>query len=154
MEQLADLLTGGADIRVRLLALVLAAQAVFSIRMYSQMSKARVSAAKAGTIEPDMYKATANEPEELRVYTRAVANQFEMPVLFFAIVVAGLAMSSTTWITLVLAALYVGARILHGNEMISTNTVFKRRRLFIRSAQIMLLLIVEFVISALLFAQA
>ena len=77
-----------------------------------------------------------------------------MPVLFFAIVVAGLAMSSTTWITLVLAALYVGARILHGNEMISTNTVFKRRRLFIRSAQIMLLLIVEFVISAMLFAQA
>ncbi len=153
MDTLALIWTFAPDIKVKLLLLALAAQMALTIRVYLQMSKVRVAAAKAGRVTTDMYKSTDNEPEDLRVYTRAVANQFELPVMFYAIVIAGIAASISSWITVVLAWLFIVFRVLHINEMLATN-VLKRRKIFIRGMQVFLIMLLEFVISTLLFAQA
>lgn len=144
--------TAAADWKVKLLVLAFAGQMFLTILVYSSMAKARMSAGKAGKITADDYKIVGNEPEELAVYTRALANQFELPVLFYAVVLGGLALNCSSWLTVILAFAFVLARYLHVNEMTTTNKVMKRRKYFFRSVQIFMLMLAEFVFSALIYA--
>ena len=153
MDTLALIWTAAPDVKVKLLLLAMAAQMALTIKCYMQMSDARVSAAKAGRVTTDMYKSTDNEPEDLRVYTRAVANQFELPVMFYAIIIAGIAASMSSWISVVLAWLFVFLRYLHVQEMLATN-VLKRRKVFIYGMQVFLLMALDFIVSILFFATA
>ena len=132
--------------KTKLLFLAMVGQVAIAIYAYTKMSKARVAAGRAKRITADDYKATKDEPEDLRVLTRAVANQFEMPVLFYVLVLASVTVSAHSWITVVLAWFYVVLRIVHMREMISDNRVLRRRKVFIHSARILLLMLVEFVI--------
>ncbi len=154
MESLLLPWTFAPDLKVKLLLLILAGQMGLAIYLYIQLSKARMAAGKAGRITADLYKATENEPADLRVFARAVANQFELPVMFYALVVAGIAASISSWITVILAGSFVALRIVHAREMITTNTVLKRRKTFFRSVQVLLLMLVEFVLSAVFIAAA
>jgi len=89
------------------------------------------------------------EPEEIRVYTRLVANQFEAPVLFYALIITGLAIGVTSWITVLLAFAYVFFRFSHAKEMAGEHVVLRRRKIFIQSIRILLLMVVELAISTL-----
>jgi len=123
---------------------------VITIWCYTHMSKARVRAAKSGEVSPDIYKAVGDaEPEEIRVYTRLVANQFESPVLFYALIITGLAIGVTSWITVLLAFAYVFFRFRHAKEMAGEHVVLRRRKIFIQSIRILLLMVVELAISTL-----
>lgn len=148
METLALIWTAAPQLKVQLIVLAMTGQIVLTIWLYSKMSKARVAAVKAGTVKPEQYRAAGtDEPEDLAVYTRAVANQYELPVLFYAVIIAGLALRTSSWITVVLAILFVIVRTIHAREMVGENAVFRRRRLFIRSFQVFMLLLIELVIS-------
>ena len=152
MDGLMTLWSFAPELKAKLLYLAIVGQLVITIYCYTAMSRARVSAAKGKRIHPDDYKSTSNEPEDLRVYTRAVANQFEMPVVFYVLVLASLTASAASWVTVVLTWLYVILRIFHAREMIGNNQVLKRRKIFIQSARVILAMVVEFVISLLLVA--
>jgi hypothetical protein len=114
------------------------------------MSKARFKAAKEGRVTTDTYKATQNEPEDVAVFNRAVVNQFESPVLFYALIGISLAAGVSSWFTVLIAAAYVITRWRHANEMIGEHVVLKRRKIFIQSIQILLVLMAEVAISTLL----
>ena len=139
-------------LKTKLLYLAIVGQIIITIYCYSAMSKARVAAVRGNRISPDDYKATRDEPEDLRVYTRAVANQFEMPVVFYVLVLASLMAAAASWITVILAWVYVVLRWVHVQEMIGTNAVLKRRKIFIKSARVILLMVAEFVIALLFVA--
>jgi len=150
MEFIDPLWTIAADWKVRLLALIVLANMVLALRLYIVMSKERTKAAREGRVTADTYRATQNEPEDVAVFNRAVANQFESPVLFYALIAMSLALGVSSWLTVVLAALYVGMRWMHANEMIGDHVVLKRRKLFIHSIQVLMVLMVEFALSVLL----
>ena len=152
MDALMMLWEFAPELKAKLLYLALIGQIVITIYCYSAMSKARVAAVRGNRVQPDNYKATTDEPEDLRVYTRAVANQFEMPVVFYVLVLAALMAATASWITVALAWIYVILRGIHAREMIGDNTVLKRRKIFIQSARIILLMVVEFVIALLVIA--
>lgn len=152
MDALMMLWEFAPELKAKLLYLALIGQIVITIYCYSAMSKARVAAVRGNRVQPDNYKATTDEPEDLRVYTRAVANQFEMPVVFYVLVLAALMATTASWITVALAWIYVILRGIHAREMIGDNTVLKRRKIFIQSARIILLMVVEFVIALLVIA--
>ncbi len=135
---------------IRLLAVALAGQIALTIWVYSQMSKAMMTAAREKRVTTEVFKTTREEPDDLRVYSRAVANQFELPVIFYALVAAGLALSVSSWITIILAFAFLGVRIVHIREMIGENRVMLRRRWFIRGVQIIMAMTTEFVVSAVL----
>ena len=135
--------------KTKLLYLAIVGQIVITIYCYSAMSKARVAAVRGQRMQPENYKATTDEPEDLRVFTRAVANQFELPVLFYVLVLAALMASTASWITVVLAWIYVILRFVHAKEMIGSNTVLRRRKIFIQSVRVFLLMVLEFVIALL-----
>ena len=154
MDSLLALWTAAPTLKVQLLIILILCQMGITVWCYSAMSKARVAAVKANKVTPETYRAVGDgEPEELRVYTRLVANQFELPVLFYAIVIAGLAINVSSWITVVLAAVFVITRVRHAREMVGEHVVLRRRKLFIQSARVTLLLMLDLLISALFFLQ-
>lgn len=150
MDALMMLWDFAPELKTKLLYLAIVGQIIITIYCYSAMSKARVAAVRGKRVQPENYKATTDEPEDLRVYTRAVANQFEMPVVFYVLVLASLLASTASWITVVLAWIYVVMRWIHAREMIGNNTVLKRRKIFIQSARVILVMVLEFVIALLL----
>ncbi|MDJ0613418.1 MAG: MAPEG family protein [Rhizobiaceae bacterium] len=148
MEFITSLWTAAPVLKTQLVVLAILLQVVITIWCYTMMSGARVKGAKSGTVSPDIYKAVGDaEPEEIRVYTRLVANQFESPVLFYAMVITGLAVGVTSWITVVLALIYILFRYLHAKEMAGEHNVLKRRKIFIRSFQVLLVMALELAIS-------
>ena len=154
METIMLIWTAAPDLKIKLTVLAILLQIVITIWCYTQMSRARVAAYKDGRTTPEIYKAVGDaEPEEIRVYTRLVANQFEMPVLFYALVITGLAINVTSWVTVLLAFLYVFFRFLHAREMMGEHVVFRRRKLFFHSTRVVLAIIAELAISTVLFIQ-
>ena len=150
MDALLTLWTTAPELKIKLVVILMLVQMVLTIWCYYKMSDARVGAVKAGKITPEIYKAVGDaEPEEVRVFTRLVANQFELPVLFYALVIAGLAIGVTSWLTAVLAALFVLTRVIHAREMAGAHVVLKRRKIFIWSVRLTLLMIVELFVSTL-----
>ncbi|MEL6752155.1 MAG: MAPEG family protein [Pseudomonadota bacterium] len=152
MEFIEPIWTFAADWKVRILVLIVLANMVLAIRLYGVMSKKRFKAAKEGRVTTDTYRATQSEPEDVAVFNRAVVNQFEAPVLFYAVVAIGLALNVSSWLTVVLATVYVVFRWMHANEMIGPHVVLKRRQLFIRSFQVLIAMMAELAVSTLLWA--
>ena len=148
MDAISPLWTAAPELKAALAIFIIMAQVLLAVWCYMQLSKNRMKAAKSGEVAPEIYIATGDsEPEYLRVYTRLVANQFEMPVIFYVIMLTGLAVAITSWITIILGIAYVIFRILHAKEMAGEHVVMRRRRLFIRSSQILLLMIIELGVS-------
>lgn len=152
MEAIEPLWTFAADWKVRLIVLITIANMVLAMRLYTAMAKARIKIVKAGKATTETYRATQNEPEEAAVFNRAVMNQFESPTIFYALIAISLALNVSSWLTVVLAALYVAIRWRHGYEMIGEHVVLRRRKLFIRSVQVLMVLMLEVALSTLLWA--
>ncbi|MGB7287535.1 MAG: MAPEG family protein [Salaquimonas sp.] len=150
MEFIDPIWSFASEWKIRLLVLIVLANMYLAVRLYTVMSKARFKAAKEGRVTTQTYRATQNEPEDLAVYNRAVANQFESPVLFYALISISLAIGVSSWFTVIIAAAYVAFRWQHANEMIGEHVVLKRRKIFVRSIQILLVLMVEVGISTIL----
>lgn len=152
MELIQPIWTFAEDWQVRLLVLIVIANMALAIRLYGVMSKARFKASKEGRVTAETYRATQNEPEDVAVFNRAVVNQFESPVMFYALVCISLALGVTSWLTVLIAAAYVIVRWMHANEMIGEHVVLKRRAIFVRSVKILMVLMAEVVISTMLWA--
>jgi hypothetical protein len=150
MEFIDPIWSFAAEYKVRLLALIALANMFLAIRLYGIMGRKRFKAAKEGRVSAETYRATQNEPEDVAVFNRAVANQFESPVMFYALIAMSLALGVSSWLTVLLAAAYVVFRWLHANEMIGEHVILKRRKIFIRSVQVLIVLMVEVAVSVLL----
>ena len=155
MDAILSIWTAYPTLKIQLAVIAVLAQMALTIWCYQQMARARFRAAKSGEVNPEIYVAVGDaEPEEIRVYTRLVANQFESPVLFYGLVITGLAIGVTSWITIILAALFLYFRFRHAKEMMGEHVVLRRRKIFIRAFQVILLMMVELLVSTLIFAQA
>ena len=152
MDFIEPIWTFAADWKLRILVLIVLANMVLAVRLYSEMARQRFRAVKSGAVSAEVYRATQNEPAEVAVYSRVVTNQFEAPVLFYALVAMAFALGVVSWITVLLALVFVILRWLHAGEMTGAHDIMKRRKLFLRSFQVLLLMMAEFVISALLWA--
>jgi len=152
MEMIEPLWSFAADWKVRILVLAAIANMALAVRLYTVMSSSRMKAAKEGRVTTETYKATQNEPEDVAVFNRAVSNQFESPVLFYAVLALGLALGVSSWLTVVLAVIYVVLRYMHANEMIGEHNVLRRRKLFIYGFQALIVMMLELAVSTLLWA--
>ena len=152
MDIIEPIWTFASDWKLRLIIIIVLANMVLALRLYAQMSKARFKAAKAGRVTEETYRATQNEPEDIAVFNRAVVNQFESPTLFYAIVAFGLAIGVTSWMTVILAAIYVVLRWSHAMEMVGEHVVLRRRAKFIQSFYALMGLMAELFISTMLWA--
>jgi len=154
MELIDPIWTFAAEWKIRLLVLIVLANMILALRLYGVMSRKRFKAAKEGRVNTETYRATQNEPEDVAVFNRAVVNQFESPVLFYAIIAMSMALNVSSWLTVALAAAYVSVRWQHAHELIGEPAVLTRRKLFIRAFYVLLSIMAAFAPSPLLRARS
>jgi len=141
-------------LQLKLLVMVIIAQIVLTIWLYIQMSKARTSAVKQGSVAREDFSVVSNEPDSTAIFTRALANQFELPVLFYVVILTGMIVGVSSWITVALAFIFVLSRVVHAREIIGENRVMKRKGMFINTMRIFMLLLLELFISVIFFLEA
>ncbi|QKV18950.1 MAPEG family protein [Oricola thermophila] len=125
-------------------------QVVLSLAMYLVMSARRIAAVKAGQAKPRDF-AIPRDPEMSATAARNVSNQFELPVLFYVACLAFHQVGIVDFAALVLAWLFVAARLAHAWVHVTSNIVILRRRVFIVGYLVVALLWLWFALRLALF---
>ena len=109
------------------------AQVALVYFIYYLMSKRRIEAVKGGQVRVDQFRDNQiqNEPAASLFVRNNLANQYELPVLFYACVLSLYVTGGVNVVTLVLAWLFVATRYAHAFIHVTSNRVRRRRMLFI-----------------------
>ena len=81
--------------------------------LYAWLTYARTRAVKRGEIDYSCFVLGRDEPLEVARITRNLANQFELPLIFYALVVLLAALGKVTVADVVAAWVFVAGRVLH-----------------------------------------
>ncbi len=126
--------------------------AMFALSMFVlfRTGMARAAAVKQREVPVNFYRLyQGEEPEHLRLLSRHLQNQFEVPPLFYMVVVALYATGLVTPLSLIGAWLFVALRLLHSYVHLNGNVVMRRFMVFIASTVALILLWVYLLIGLL-----
>jgi hypothetical protein len=98
--------------------------------VYVLISKRRIAAVKAGSAKPAQFRENQVEPPESIFVRNNLANQFELPVLFYAACLSLFVTGGVTIITLALAWVFSLSRIVHAWVHVTSNRIRYRRPIF------------------------
>lgn len=99
--------------------------------LFVMVSVKRMSAVAQGNLQTNDLAHKSNEPEASRRWANNLNNQFEIPVLFYALIVLLYATDAVNWIYVVLAFLFFVGRILHTVVQVSGDNVGLRGKIFV-----------------------
>jgi hypothetical protein len=108
----------------------LLAQIGWTVFLYAWLTAARFMAVKRGEVAYASFALGRDEPAPIARITRNLANQFELPTLFFALVALLVALDRVTLVDLVAAWIFVAGRIIHTLVQTLTDDVPLRGRVF------------------------
>lgn len=108
----------------------------------ARLAYLRVGALGRREIDIGYYKtySRGEEPDRIRVVTRHFINLFEVPVLFYVVVLMIYVTKQTTYALVAMAWLYVALRYAHSFVHLTTNRVLLRFRLYFASGVVLLAL--------------
>jgi hypothetical protein len=112
------------------LLLPLLAHAALIGFLYGWLTVARKRAVDRGETTLSGFVLSRDEPPDVARITRNLANQFEVPVLFYVAVVVILMADSTGPFDLAMAWLFVAGRVAHTVVQTTTNDVALRGKVF------------------------
>ena len=98
--------------------------------LYAWLTYARTRAVKRGEIDYSCFVLGRDEPLEVARITRNLANQFELPLIFYALVVLLAALGKVTVADVVAAWVFVAGRVLHTLVQTLTDNVPLRGQVF------------------------
>jgi hypothetical protein len=98
--------------------------------LYVWLTIARARAVRRGEITSSCFVLGREEPLDAARITRNLANQFEWPMVFYAMVVLLVALGRVTAIDLIAAWLFVAGRIIHTLVQTLTDNVPLRGQVF------------------------
>lgn len=100
--------------------------------LYLELGRRRAKAAKARLIEMDDYLIVrGDEPYFCAQVARSIVNQFELPVLFYALALSIVVTDTLSTLQLVLLSIFVVARYFQALVHITSNKVSVRGAFFI-----------------------
>ena len=99
--------------------------------LYTWLTFARLRAVRRGEIGYGAFVLGREEPIEIARITRNLANQFELPAIFYALVVLLVALGRVTTIDLVAAWVFVAGRVIHTLVQTLTDNVPLRGQVFV-----------------------
>jgi hypothetical protein len=108
----------------------LIAQVALVYLVYALLGLRRRNALRSGRATPDQFRENRNEPQESIFASNSLRNQFELPVLFYVVVLCIYVTRGNTILTLVLAWLFVLLRYLHALVHVTSNDMRLRSPLF------------------------
>jgi hypothetical protein len=113
-----------------LILLAMLAQIVFTFYVYYILISGRFRAVRTKQVRASQYVLVEGEPSNLARVTNNLRNQFELPVLFYALVLMLVAINRVTLIDVVLAFAFVVARVAHHFAHTKSEDVLLRPRIF------------------------
>ena len=107
------------------------AQIVWTFVVLAIMFRARFAAVKARDVRISQI-ALSNDPwpAQARAASNNFTNQFETPVLFFALTGIAVFVGATGWVMTLFAWIYVASRIVHTFIHTGTNNVMQRTQVY------------------------
>jgi hypothetical protein len=114
-----------------LIFLPVLAQVALTLFVYVALIRRKVAAMKAGRV--DMARRALHDdawPDDVMQINNNIRNQFELPVLFYALAFSLWALDAVHELTLAVASLFVLSRIVHVWIHVGSNYVPNRRRAF------------------------
>ena len=115
--------------------------------LYAWLTVARLQAVQRREIDYSAF-ARHDEPHHIARITYNLANQFELPVLFYAIVVLLIAVGRVTTIDVIAAWVFVAGRVIHTLVQTLTDNVPLRGRVFMINALAVVVLVGHVVLLA------
>ncbi|MDB5522604.1 MAG: conserved rane protein of unknown function [Rhizobium sp.] len=106
------------------------AQIVLVYALYYRLWARRAQAVKAGSATVGQFRDNLKEPAESLSVRNSLANQFELPPLFFVICIAIYVTGYATLYPVLLAWAFVATRLAHAYIHVSTNRIRHRMPLF------------------------
>jgi len=106
------------------------AQIGWTFLLYTWLTVARQRAVKAGEVKYDDF-ARHDEPHHVARIAYNLANQFELPVIFYAVVVLLVATGNVTMIDIIAAWVFVAGRVIHTLVQTLTDNVPLRGQVFL-----------------------
>ena len=106
------------------------AQIGWTFMLYVWLTLARTRAIKSGEVGYSVF-AHGEEPPHLDRITRNLANQFELPVIFYAVAVLLIATQNVSTIDLIAAWIFVAGRVIHTLVQTLTDNVRLRGQVFL-----------------------
>lgn len=94
--------------------------------LYALLVVRRATLVRAGKVERTAFRENLAEPEESRVVNKAIANQFELPVIFYAVSVLLFMTEADNIVAVVLAWFFVAARYLQVAMHLTGNLPLRR----------------------------
>jgi hypothetical protein len=98
--------------------------------LYVWITVARARAVKSGEIDYSAFLLGREEPLAIARITRNLANQFELPTIFYALVVLLIALGQVTMFDVIAAWVFVIGRVIHTLVQTLTNNVPLRGNVF------------------------
>lgn len=98
--------------------------------LYAWLTVKRTRAVRGGEIEHSGFVLGRDEPLHIARITRNLANQFELPVIFYALVVLLIVLGRVSWIDVAAAWVFVAGRIVHTLVQTLTDNVPLRGQVF------------------------
>jgi hypothetical protein len=108
----------------------LVAQTVLVFILYGLLSLRRATAMKAGTARLGQFRENRDEPAESLVVRNSIANQFELPVLFYAVSILLFMTQADNLPAVILAWIFVALRYGHAYVHVTSNNLRYRSPLF------------------------
>lgn len=108
----------------------LVAHAVLVFILYGLLGWRRHLVVKAGRIQVEEFRDNRGEPSESLVVRNAIANQFELPVLFYAVCIVLFMTQADNLPAIILAWLFVALRYAHAYVHVTSNNLRYRSPLF------------------------
>ncbi len=106
------------------------AQIGWTFLLYVWLTIARAQAVKRGEVEYGAF-ARGEEPHAVTRITRNLSNQFELPVIFYTVVVLLAATNNVTTLDIIAAWAFVAGRIVHTLVQTLTDNVPLRGQVFL-----------------------
>lgn len=108
------------------------AQILWTFIVIFLAGRIRVAALKAREVKlSDIVLDSSAWPPRIRAYGNNMNNQFETPVLFYALIGIATYVGATSWAMVALAWGYVATRIIHTLIHTGANNLFMRFRVFV-----------------------
>lgn len=111
------------------------------------MGRVRFAEVRAGSVEvEDIALGQRDWPARAQQAANAFSNQFELPVLFFALVPLALYTKKADLLFVVLAWMFVAARIVHAGVYVTSNHMPHRFRAYLAGALVLMAMWVVFAV--------
>lgn len=106
-------------------------QVFLTVAVYLALSAAKSRALKQGLVDPERRALHEDAwPESVQKINNNIRNQFEVPVLFYVLVITLYLLDAAGLLAQALAWLFVGSRMLHAYIHTGSNVVPTRRAAF------------------------